>query len=139
MSTGATYQFNDHGCTTTVYVHQYGYPQGAAAYFLAMHHVKSSKGRAVDFIRSNGLAEITKSHGAHEDTEYQYTIKKDGELKAVRILRDFSKDTRTKEIFFTGQYTKFINLYGSKTCTDFKSTDFKSLEGRLNEHPFERG
>ena len=119
MSTRATYQFNDHGCTTTVYVHQYGYPQGAAAFFLAMHHARSGKGHAVDFIRSNGLAEITKSHDAHGDTDYQYTIKKDGELKAVRILRDFSKDTRTKEIFFTGQYTRFINLYGSITCTDF--------------------
>lgn len=90
MSTRATYHFkneagyeaDDGSKDVTIYVHQDGYPSGAAFNFLNMLDAESSihSGLGTRFIRGNQRAEITESHEAHIDTRYRYTISQDGDL-----------------------------------------------------------
>lgn len=73
MSTRATYQFNSsHHPSVTVYLHEDGHPQGAAAHVadaLALGPLG-----AETFLRANPKAQITGGHNAHGDTEYRYTF-----------------------------------------------------------------
>jgi hypothetical protein len=85
MATRATYQIDG----TTFYCHWDGYPTGAAHRFanaVAAMTQPAKDGRlepiadkrggfAFAFIRGNDDAEPTKSHDAHGDTEWRYTVK----------------------------------------------------------------
>lgn len=83
MGTRATYLFEagDFTPATCFYIHYDGYPEGAAAYFRAMLNERNTRGgMPCQFLRANALAEFTASHRAHGDTEYRYTVKRDGSL-----------------------------------------------------------
>tara|TARA_R110002126_G_scaffold157206_3_gene304769 strand:- start:517 stop:861 length:345 start_codon:yes stop_codon:yes gene_type:complete len=85
MSTRATYQFKtEHSGTHTVYIHYDGYPLGASHY---LENAISEKGLVSTerFLRFNKNAQLTKSHEAHGDTEYRYTITGDNILVFKRI------------------------------------------------------
>jgi len=85
MSTRATYQLpNGDAGDSTMYIHADGYPEGAAVYFLRMHHAAYKGGLAERFLRSNEEALLTESHEAIGDTEYRYTVKDDGSLTVMR-------------------------------------------------------
>jgi hypothetical protein len=75
MSTRATYQFLSDRGKATLYIHQDGYPEGAAQYLQAAIDCENQQGGWVErMIRANDGAEITTSHEAHGDTEHRYTI-----------------------------------------------------------------
>lgn len=87
MSTRATYEIDG----TTFYIHHDGYPTGAASYFMAaLQYIVDDKPRAINsgfkdvFMRANDNAEITRSHEAHGDTDYRYTIATDNEWHTMR-------------------------------------------------------
>lgn len=107
MSTRATYQFISRAhATVTLYVHHDGYPEGAAFYFWLMHHSDShDRSMAARFLRANPRAEFTRSHEAHGDTEYRYTLE-EGQLTASARLRDQSWAP-----FCYGPYWHLINRY----------------------------
>lgn len=73
MATRATYKIDG----VCFYIHYDGYMDGAAGYFWNMHHAmgKGRGGYAEAFLRGNDLAEFTKSHDWHGDTEYRYDLK----------------------------------------------------------------
>lgn len=116
MSTRATYQFrnrsNQFEPATTIYIHYDGYPTGAAVYLWNLLHVENKRGcLATQFIRANDLAELTKSHETHSDTEYRYTFvtyQKQTHLKAEKL-----NDSGSWTVFFEGEWIDFINKYGS--------------------------
>lgn len=139
MSTRATYQFyGQWSANTTVYIHYDGYPEGAAIYFWNMYNVENKRGGyATQFIRANDNAEITTSHEGHADTEYRYTVDKDGLLKAEKPVYDKDYNLIEWEIFFVGHFTEFINKYANTGFEDMK--DFEYIyKLKTNEYGTER-
>jgi hypothetical protein len=114
MSTRATYQIQidpDFDGDVTFYIHHDGYPEGAAAYFYAMHtqSLESVHGSFPEkFVRANGQAEFTRSHESHGDTDYRYDLKSDGTLTASK-----RNDDNRWGIFFSGHYAIFVSDYDS--------------------------
>ena len=110
MSTRATYLLstaydNDMVC---FYIHQDGYPEGAANYFYNMHHCKNAKaGFAGRFFRANANAEFIPCHEAHGDTEFCYTLNIRGLLKAWKKERINNQ----WDIFYQGAWYHFVNTY----------------------------
>ena len=119
MATRATYQFNSKNpeVTTTVYIHYDGYPQGAAYYFYQTLLNPSSGNLATQFIKANNQAEITKSHEAHGDTEWQYTIDGDN-LEATVSVFHVSEEERLPMFRFALPLYQFINNYISDKSVD---------------------
>lgn len=118
MSTRATYKFEPapgnrrHRPTVTIYVHYDGYESGAAVYFYAMLTHKSKGGSAEAFIRANDQAELTGSHDAHGDTEYQYTLQGDGPDATLMVkARKWASDTPDWEGVYVGQLAAFIDAH----------------------------
>ncbi len=111
MSTRATYflpagNYSDQ--MVCFYIHSDGYPKGAADYFYKMHHCKNTRGgMAGRFFRANDNAEFTPWHEAHGDTEFQYTINIENEL---RILAKETIDNRWS-VFYQGSWYHFVNKY----------------------------
>lgn len=88
MSTRATYKIIENHVTTTFYIHHDGYPAGAAVYFQAMLDYNCeapNAGMADRFIRANARAELADGHDAHGDTDYQYTIKVEGDNDKIKM------------------------------------------------------
>jgi hypothetical protein len=110
MSTRATYLLstaydNDRIC---FYIHTDGYPEGAANYFYNMHHCKNSTtGFAGRFFRKNANTEFTTCHEMHTDTEFRYTLNRQGELKAYKI----STIDNQWNLFYQGAWYHFVNTY----------------------------
>ena len=119
MATRATYQFNSKNpeVTTTVYIHYDGYPQGSAYYFYQTLLDPSSGNLATQFIKANNQAEITKSHEAHGDTEWQYTIDGDN-LEATVSVFHVSEEERLPMFRFALPLYQFINNYISDKSVD---------------------
>lgn len=92
MSTRATYSFhdNEHDTLTTLYIHHDGYEEGAAwyAYQVAKANGEQSKGGTAEmWLRAlPTYAELTRSHEAHGDTEYQYHFTANGSQVAVKAV-----------------------------------------------------
>ena len=90
MSTRATYLLstaydNDKIC---FYIHQDGYPAGAANYFHNMHQCKNARaGFAGRFFRANANAEFTPCHETDGDTEFRYTLNTQSVLRAWKKER----------------------------------------------------
>lgn len=140
MSTRATYKFEHEDQNIYFYVHHDNYPEGAAIYFLEMHKllVKSLDNfyefrgsYAEAFIKSNKMSEFTRDHMAHWDTEYRYSINKNGILTAEHIKkRNFDNpENDIWETFFTGHYAEFINKY-------IEDKEIKLYETGLKNYPF---
>jgi hypothetical protein len=110
MSTRATYLLstaydNDRIC---FYIHTDEYPSGAANYLYNMHHCKNLRnGFSGRFFRANANAEFTACHETHTDTEFQYTLNRQGELKA----RKKSTIDNQWDIFYQGAWYHFVNTY----------------------------
>jgi len=123
MATRATYHFvDDDNLKTTVYIHWDGYQEGAANYFYQMLTNPSKGNLATQFIRANPNAEITSSHNAHADTEYQYNIiGNDGGATLV------VKQKRKKKFVYNGKLFEFINQ------NPFIIENFKPIKMLLNE------
>ncbi len=111
MSTRATYLLpaeNYSDQMVCFYIHSDGYPEGAADYFHKMHYCKNrSAGMAGRFFRANDKAEFTPCHEAHGDTEFQYTINIENEL---RILAKETINNRWS-VFYQGPWYHFLNKY----------------------------
>jgi len=104
MSTRATYKIDGH----TFYIHHDGYPEGAAVYFYKMITCSNNNGGfAEKFVRANEHAEFTISHETHSDTEFRYTLEKNGELRVLH--RPIDSDNFG--FFFSGSLSDFINRY----------------------------
>lgn len=115
MSTRATYLFTNNLMAAEdicVYIHHDGYPTGAAEYFRKALFIAKTDRRPIleAFIAANTGAQITRSHQAHGDTEYRYTIG----LKYVKVqkrISDFSEedgfDNYWKTIY-SGSIEEFI-------------------------------
>ena len=116
MSTRATYSFDHSNVENPIvfYVHFDNYPEGSAEYFWNMHHERQHKGRLAErFIKANSdVVEFTNSHEYHADTEYQYHVDTNGILTAKKDNGDVSPLDQKFNVFFTGHYAEFINLYG---------------------------
>lgn len=127
MSTRATYSFainklNENNLVH-YYIHNDNYPEGAAAYLLAMYeicnHVKAPAAQSLsvkwDSLASGFLVanpcdvEFTLNHETHTDTEYRYFITGEGMLRAEKI--HYGSDDVSWIEFFNGHYTQFINQY----------------------------
>ncbi|HEV2524365.1 MAG TPA: hypothetical protein VGU44_04450, partial [Gammaproteobacteria bacterium] len=94
------------------YIHTDAYPEGAANYFYNMHHCKNPRtGFAGRFFRTNANAEFTTCHETHTDTEFRYTLNRQGELKA------YKKRTIDNQwdIFYQGTWYHFVNTYLKKS------------------------
>lgn len=114
MSTRATYQFPD----ATLYIHHDGYPEGAAVYFRALHEVENKRGGlATQMLRAVDGAEITSCHESHGDTEFRYTMNKEGGLRAEK--RVGHEETEWK-VFFSGNFHDFINDYHPRDDKTFE-------------------
>jgi len=127
MSTRATYSFeSSHVGKTVVYIHYDGYPEGAAGY-LYQTLIKPSKGNlATQFIRANEMAEITQSHDAHGDTDFQYHVSGIGpeaEIKAYQLIGD------QKDPIYVGKLHEFIHRY-SKYLVNYHP--FKMVQSSFN-------
>lgn len=115
MSTRATYEFIPEneviGGKTFIYVHYDNYPEGAAVYFYNTL-INLSKGDfATQFIRANEMAEITKSHEYHADTEYRYVVKGYGpkaKLKCFTVDNNWANGEKTVTLVFEGEICEFI-------------------------------
>jgi hypothetical protein len=111
MATRATYflpaeNYSDQ--MVCFYIHSDGYPEGAANYFYKMHQRKNrSSGMAGRFFRANENAEFTPCHEAHGDTEFQYTINIENELRVL------AKETINNRwgVFYQGPWHHFVNKY----------------------------
>lgn len=111
MSTRATYllpiaDYNNQ--LVCFYIHQDGYPAGAANYFHKMHQCKNVNGGfAKRFLRANNQAELIHCHEAGTDTEFRYT------LDHQDILRAWVKDKIDNQwrIFYKGAWYHFVNKY----------------------------
>jgi len=111
MATRATYKIDG----VHFYIHYDGYEEGAAKYFWNMHCSTDSGrgGNAEAFLRGNDLAEFTKSHNAHGDTEYRYDLK--GETLTVRKRTgDWSSVEGKFDVVWSGFWWEFVNKYGTK-------------------------
>lgn len=111
MSTRATYLLptadynNQHIC---FYIHQDGYPAGAANYFYKMHQCKNVNGGLAErFFRTNHQAEFTPYHEVHTDTEFRYTINHQGML----IVWTKAKVGNQWNIFYEGAWHDFVNKH----------------------------
>lgn len=124
MSTRATYEFftDKKGPRTCVYIHHDGYPEGAAAYFYNTFLNPSKGNLATQFIRCNEGAELTKSHKAHGDTEYQYSVEGNHLGDDIHAF-----DVRRNKFCFTGPLWKFINE-NSKLIPNFKPIKLVQLQ-----------
>ncbi|HEV2523566.1 MAG TPA: hypothetical protein VGU44_00345, partial [Gammaproteobacteria bacterium] len=111
MSTRATYllpaaHYKDQWIC--FFIQNDGYPAGAADYFHKMHHCKNmSGGYAGRFIRANDKAEFTRSHEAHEDTYFRYTLNTQGEL---RVWAKGMGGNRWR-ILYEDPWYNFVNTY----------------------------
>ena len=113
MATRATYQFkSQHSPVVTCYVHWDGYLEGAAAYFWDMISCGNERGGlACRFIRGVSLAEITRSHDAHSDTEYRYDLdQSDMSVVAYKSFRD-DDDGYSWGVVYSGSLVDFINRF----------------------------
>lgn len=122
MSTRATYQFTNRlNAKTTFYIHHDGYPEGAAAYFMAAMIHKTDdpsphESLAERFIRANTRAELSKGHDDHGDTEYQY----DYDCKTNKVTaRKIGWNNRDAAVIFNGTLEEFVNKYGETYCGQF--------------------
>lgn len=123
MSTRATYSFDkEHTGKATFYIHHDGYPEGAALYFNNLLQHKSTDEMvtrrlsvnslyllAERFLRANENAEITGSHAAHGDTDYRYSVNKNGIVKAEKKIRGNDKDEWLA--IFKGTIPAFVAEY----------------------------
>lgn len=116
MSTRATYEFisadgDAIDSRTFIYVHYDNYPQGAAVY-LYNTLINPSKGNfATQFIRANEMAEITKSHEWHGDTDYRYVIKGYGpkaKIKCFDVSNNWDTGDKVIKLVFDGYVCDFI-------------------------------
>ena len=111
MSTRATYSFHDHDhdTLTTLYIHYDGYEEGAAwyAYQVAKANGEQSKGGTAEmWLRAlPTYAELTRSHEAHGDTEYQYHFTANGSQVTVKAVGNGS-EWRT---IYKGETAAWIN------------------------------
>ena len=113
MATRATYKFADkNDATTTIYIHYDGYPQGAAVYFNQLLTNPSKGNLATQFIRANPNAEITASHNAHGDTEFQYDIN-GCDADADLIAYSVDQNTEERKCIFSGKLYEFINKHNN--------------------------
>lgn len=124
MSTRATYNFKSKEkpqfqTNTTVYIHNDGYPSGAASHFyLALIHPIQGGG-AETMIRSNAEAEITKSHNVHGDTKYRYDVVgwgPDAELIAYKC--HYTDDGQKWVSEYHGILHEFIDNHKSELFVD---------------------
>lgn len=129
MSTRATYllstlDWNDQNIC--FYVHHDGYPKGAAYYFLLMHQYKNERsGYAGRFFRAVTNAEFTEEHKAHADTEYRYTLNKDGVL-TVLARRCWEKNIWAQ--IYQGTWYDFVNQQLKELTKEEKLYLFKMSE-----------
>lgn len=129
MGTRATYRViakNDYSPTLTFYIHWDGYKEGAASYFYNMieaattyHGEKypriANGGFPTAFIRGNNLAEFTKSHELHGDTEFRYDL--DGHTLKVWTRRGWDSPSWDRETF---DLAEFINKYHNEDKKVYK-------------------
>jgi len=115
MSTRATYLFTNNSMAAEdicVYIHHDGYPTGAAEYLRKALFIAKTDRRPIleAFIAANSRAEITRSHQAHGDTEYRYTI----DRKDVRVDERISSFTEQDgfqsywKTIYSGSIDEFI-------------------------------
>tara|TARA_R110000851_G_C13068212_1_gene564620 strand:- start:934 stop:1272 length:339 start_codon:yes stop_codon:yes gene_type:complete len=95
-----------------VYIHHDGYPIGAAEYFRKALFIAKTDRRPIleAFIAANTGAEITRSHQAHGDTEYRYTIDRKF-VKVQKRIMNFSEEhgfDNYWETIFSGSIDEFI-------------------------------
>lgn len=121
MSTRAVYTFTNYDYSDnpiSIYIHQDGYPKGAAVYFwkavnrlmdnsLKEHFSRESTQFPVAFLRANERAEITDGPEYHGDLEYTYSYNVKANKLVVAQLIPF-EDTAEK-IIFSGTLEDFIN------------------------------
>ncbi|WP_069268546.1 hypothetical protein [Paraburkholderia nodosa] len=112
MRTLAQYSFvlRDGG-KVAFHIHNDGYAEGAAAYFL-FAHLSSARGSFADrFHRANERAEIC-SMDSDQGVLFRYAVADDGSLVARRRVRNDRGDAVDKwVVFFRGHYAEFINRY----------------------------
>lgn len=127
MSTRATYRFipcDDWVPDTTIYIHYDGYPEGAAHFIASMLAQENLRGGwPCMFIRANELAELTKSHESHGDTEYRYDL--DEKAQTVTVYR--IRGARTPDVGETKDVLSFITQYAEEESTP---RDFALFDGR---------
>lgn len=114
MATRATYNFHNTQLTNsaTVYIHQDGYPEGAACYIAGA--IDNKGGITVErFIRVNEDAEVTSSHEAHGDTNYRYDFHRAGEMSVMKHTIELVGDSYQENwsLIFDGTITDFIGEY----------------------------
>jgi len=119
MSTRATYKFHStNRQQVTVYIHQDGYPEGAAQYIRNASEIadqsKIKKISAKNFIRHNEDAMITDNHKVHGDTEYMYDFFSDGGIKCIRRHIDYDPQTEKLDVFFTNEFEGTIGEFMDK-------------------------
>ena len=115
MSTRATYLFTNNSMAAEdicVYIHHDGYPTGAAEYFRKALFIAKTDRRPIleAFIAANKGAEITRSHQAHGDTEYRYTIGRKY-VKVQKRISDFSEEDGFDnywQTIYSGSIDEFI-------------------------------
>lgn len=139
MSTRATYHFEDKdnwGPSVTIYIHYDGYPEGAASYFYRLLVCPNQRGcMATRMIRAVASAELTASHAAHGDTEFQYDVTGSGpgaKLVACERKHGFREGvTERWSPFYTGTLTAFIDKYVKAGWLDDVGGyhPFKQVEG----------
>lgn len=110
MSSRATYLLPsaDNNQQLCFYIHQDGYPAGAAHYFYNMHASKNANGGLAErFFRANAEAQLIHCQEAGTDTEFRYTI------NHVGILRCFAKDRVNNQwcIFYEDAWHHFVNQH----------------------------
>ena len=142
MSTRATYVFEgaEYHPTVAFYIHYDGYHEGAAGYLYAMLcNTDERGGLAERFIRSNRLAEFTKSHEAHGDTEHRYTIKPGQGAGATLMVHDRTgwntPGVAEWSIAYVGTLAGFVDreFAGGDTYRPFKLVKLGYRETWLNE------
>jgi len=95
-----------------VYIHHDGYPTGAAEYFRKALFIAKTDRRPIleAFIAANTGAQITRSHQAHGDTDYRYTI----DSKDVQVQKRISNVSEEHgfenywETIYIGSIDEFI-------------------------------
>jgi hypothetical protein len=115
MSTRATYLFTNNSMAAEdicVYIHHDGYPTGAAEYFRKALFIAKTDRRPIleSFIAANSRAEITRSHQAHGDTDYRYTIDRK-DVKVQKRISNFSEEhgfDNYWETIYSGSIEEFI-------------------------------
>jgi hypothetical protein len=144
MSTRATYHFPqaaDSGKSdVTFYIHFDGYLSGGAGYFAAACRCANKRGGFPErFIRANELAQFTRSHDQHSDTEYRYTLV-DTHLTVQAGY--WVGDNKRWQTEFKGRLVDFLNeyndnvwvQYGGRVCdileveTEFETRVYRAVE-----------